>query len=157
MTAVGLIALRRRSLPWHREGAVVVLCMTGCAVAAFIPPGFFEAISTARHMVGMNLATTLSIPIAAALAISMLAHPRRRSKIAATVSRRPAPPVAAGRRTARFAISGHRQAGAHAPALCTSPIAAVSACTGESEDEVLQHARGPRRVLGSGCWSAPVV
>jgi hypothetical protein len=77
MAAVALIALRRRRLPWHRNGAAVVLCMTGCAVAAFIPPGFFEAISTARHMVGMNLATTLSIPIAAALAVSMITQRAR--------------------------------------------------------------------------------
>ncbi len=72
MAAVGLIALRRRRLPWHRGGAIVVLCLTGCAVLAFIPPGFFESISTARHMVGMNLATMLSIPIAIALVASMI-------------------------------------------------------------------------------------
>jgi hypothetical protein len=64
-----LIWSRRR--PWNRDGAVVVLCMTGCAFAAFIPPSYFAGISTTRHMVGMNLATAIALTIAVGLAVSM--------------------------------------------------------------------------------------
>ena len=74
MAAVAIVALTRaRRRPWHRDGAVLVLCMTGCAAAAFIPPAYFAGISTTRHMVGMNLATALALTIAAALAAS-IAH-----------------------------------------------------------------------------------
>jgi hypothetical protein len=72
MAGVAFIALRRRLLPWHRDGAVVVLCLVGCAILAFIPPGFFESISTTRHMVGMNLATILAIPLSLGLAGSLI-------------------------------------------------------------------------------------
>jgi Na+/H+ antiporter NhaC len=34
--------------------------MTGCAMAAFIPPAYFAGISTTGHMVGSNLATLLA-------------------------------------------------------------------------------------------------
>src|SRR5215470_3258522 len=62
MLAVGLIALRRRpSQPWQRDAAVLVLCMNTCALLAFIPPAFFDGISTTRHMVGENLATDLAL------------------------------------------------------------------------------------------------
>jgi hypothetical protein len=86
MTAVAVAALRpgrtrRRGPPgpaarrggpeWYRDGAVAVLCLTGCAIAAFIPPAFFAGISTTRHMVGMNLATTLAFVLSLALALSM--------------------------------------------------------------------------------------
>jgi hypothetical protein len=50
----------------------MVLCMTGCAIAAFIPPAYFDGISTTRHMVGMNLATALALAISIALAASMI-------------------------------------------------------------------------------------
>jgi hypothetical protein len=73
MAAVAAVALaRRRGEAWHREVAAVVLCMTGCAVVAFIPPAFFDGISTTRHMVGMNLATTLAFAGSSALAVSMI-------------------------------------------------------------------------------------
>jgi hypothetical protein len=73
MAAVAAAALaRRRGEAWHREVAAVVLCMTGCAVVAFIPPAFFDGISTTRHMVGMNLATTLAFAGSSALAVSMI-------------------------------------------------------------------------------------
>jgi hypothetical protein len=72
MAGIAFFALRRGRLPWHRDGAVVVLCLTGCAMVAFIPPAFFDAISTTRHMVGMNFSTVLSIPIGIGLAASML-------------------------------------------------------------------------------------
>jgi hypothetical protein len=74
MAAVAIAGLRRRgaALAWHRDGAVLVLCMTGCAVAAFIPPAYFAGISTTRHMVGTNLATALAFPVAVALAVSMI-------------------------------------------------------------------------------------
>lgn len=62
MTALAIVALRLRDgRAWHRDGAVLVLCMTGCAVVAFIPPAYFAGISTARHMVGTNLATALGL------------------------------------------------------------------------------------------------
>jgi hypothetical protein len=61
----------RRDGSWHRDGAVLVLCMTGCAVAAFVPPAYFAGISTTRHMVGSNLATLLALTVGAALAASM--------------------------------------------------------------------------------------
>ena len=73
MLAVGLIALRRRSRqPWHRDAAVLVLCMTTCAMLAFVPPAFFDGISTTRHEVGENLATDLALTFAVALAASMV-------------------------------------------------------------------------------------
>jgi hypothetical protein len=73
LLAIGLAALRwRRGRPWWRDGAVVVLSLTACAVLAFIPPGFFESISTTRHMVVTNLATDLAVAIAIALAGSMI-------------------------------------------------------------------------------------
>jgi hypothetical protein len=72
MAAIALVALARtRRRPWHRDGAVLVLCMIGCAVAAFIPPAYFAGISTTRHMVGTNLATALAVTIAVALIVSM--------------------------------------------------------------------------------------
>jgi hypothetical protein len=48
-----------------------VLCMTGCAIVAFIPPAFFAGISTTRHMVGMNLSTALALVVSVALAVSL--------------------------------------------------------------------------------------
>jgi hypothetical protein len=72
MAAAAAIALRRkRARPWQRDAAALVLCMTGCALAAFIPPAYFAGISTTRHMVGTNLATALALTIAIALTISM--------------------------------------------------------------------------------------
>jgi hypothetical protein len=91
MATVAIVALSRpRRRPWHRDGAVLVLCMTGCAVAAFIPPAFFAGISTTRHMVGMNLATALALIIAVPLAVSMVfqgvARPVRRPAAAPVAS-----------------------------------------------------------------------
>jgi hypothetical protein len=75
MVAVAAVALaRRRGEAWHRDAAAGVLCMTGCAVVAFIPPAFFDGISTTRHMVGMNLATALAFAVSSALAVSMIRH-----------------------------------------------------------------------------------
>jgi hypothetical protein len=86
LAAAGIAAVARRRQPWHRDGGAAVLCLLCCAIVAFIPPGFFEGISTTRHMVGMNLATMLAIPVAAALAASMchgaLARLRRRPSAA---------------------------------------------------------------------------
>jgi hypothetical protein len=89
MAAVAITALRlQRGHPWRRDGAVLVLCMTGCAIAAFIPPAYFAGISTTRHMAGTNLATTLALTITIALAASItrqtLARPPRRPKTAPT-------------------------------------------------------------------------
>jgi hypothetical protein len=72
MTAIAVIALTRRRRPWHRDGAVLVLCMTGSAFTAFIPPAYFAGISTTRHMVGANLSTAFAFTISAALVISMI-------------------------------------------------------------------------------------
>lgn len=80
MAAVALLALWWRRRPWHRDGAVLVFCMTGCAVVAFIPPAFFDGISTARHMVGMNLATALAFAVSIALAASMIRQARARAR-----------------------------------------------------------------------------
>jgi hypothetical protein len=71
LTAAGFAALRSRRREWHRDGGVLVLCLTGCAVAAFVPPAYLAGISTTRHMVGMNLAIALALPVAAALAASI--------------------------------------------------------------------------------------
>ena len=46
--------------------------MIGCAMVAFIPPAYYAGISTTRHMVGMNLATSLAFVVAAVLAASMI-------------------------------------------------------------------------------------
>jgi hypothetical protein len=99
MLAVALVALRRRRMQWHRDGAVVVLCLTACAIVAFIPPAFFEAISTTRHMVGSNLATVLSIPLSIGLAISMIleAAAARRRRPGTPAPNRPKVPEPAGR------------------------------------------------------------
>ncbi len=71
MAAIAIVALRLRGRPWHRDGAVLVLCMTGCAMVAFIPPAYFAGISTTRHMVGSNLATLLALTLSVALLVSM--------------------------------------------------------------------------------------
>jgi hypothetical protein len=76
--SVALIALRRRRMPWHRDGAVVVLCMTGCAVMAFIPPAYFDGIESARHMAVMSLCLALAFSMTVALAASMIYHGVRR-------------------------------------------------------------------------------
>jgi hypothetical protein len=74
MAAAAIAALRRRrGSGWHRDGAVLVLCMTGCAIAAFLPPAYFAGISTTRHMAGMNIATAFAFVVSIALAVS-LAH-----------------------------------------------------------------------------------
>jgi hypothetical protein len=81
MAAVAIAALAwGRARAWHRDGAVVVLCMIGCAVLAFIPPAFYAGISTTRHMVGMNLATSLAFVLAAGLAASMIQQALNRGR-----------------------------------------------------------------------------
>lgn len=73
MAAVAAVALRRpRGPAWWRDGAVMVWCMTGCAIAAFVPPAFFAGISTTRHMAGTNLATALGLMVSVALVVSLL-------------------------------------------------------------------------------------
>jgi hypothetical protein len=88
MTAMAIVALRRRHRrPWHRDGAALVLGMTGCAFVAFIPPAFFDGISTTRHMVGMNLATALAFTISIGLAASVTHQALARDR------QRPGPPA----------------------------------------------------------------
>lgn len=72
-----------------------MLCLTGCAIVSFIPPGFFEGISTTRHMVGMNLATWLCIPLSVGLAVSMLAQLATRRRPVPRVTPTPAQPEVA--------------------------------------------------------------
>ena len=84
MAAIAIAALFvPRGRAWRRDGAFLVLCMTGCAIAAFIPAAYLDGISTSRHMVGMNIATALAFPISIGLSISMmrqaLARARQRS------------------------------------------------------------------------------
>jgi hypothetical protein len=84
MAAVAVVALARgRTRAWRRDGAVMVLCMIGCAMVAFIPPAYYAGVSTTRHMVGTNLATSLAFVVAAGLAVSMiwqlLTRPARRA------------------------------------------------------------------------------
>jgi hypothetical protein len=95
MAAVAIAALAwGRARAWHRDGAVLVLCMIGCAMVAFIPPAFYAGISTTRHMVGMNLATSLAFVLAAGLAASMIqqalsrdrSHPAPSGTASATVA-----------------------------------------------------------------------
>lgn len=69
--AIVVIAMRRPNR-WQRDGAVLVLCMTGCAATAFIPPAYFAGISTTRHMVGTNLSTGIALVVAIALACSLV-------------------------------------------------------------------------------------
>lgn len=81
VAALALLALfRKRRKPWHRDGAVLMLCMTACAMVAFIPPAYFAGISTTRHMVGTNLATLLALTVAVALALSMIGQALGRSR-----------------------------------------------------------------------------
>lgn len=95
MAAIGTAALSmRRTRDWHRDAAVLVLCMAGCAVAAFIPPAYFDGVSTTRHMVGMNLATALAATGSVALAASVTSQAAtraRRRRLAAPVSSRSDP------------------------------------------------------------------
>ena len=79
-----------RRQPWNRDGAVLVLCMTGCAVTGFVPPAFFAGISTTRHMVGMNLATALAFTIAVGLATSMIRQAAASRRVQAQVGEVPA-------------------------------------------------------------------
>jgi hypothetical protein len=95
--AMTLIAIAALLVPpggtWRRDGAVLVLCMTGCAVAAFIPVAYFDGISTTRHMAGMNMATALAVPTSIALVSSMthqaLTGAWRRPQASAARSTRP--------------------------------------------------------------------
>jgi hypothetical protein len=72
---------------WQRDAAVLVLCMTGCAATAFIPPAYFAGISTTRHMVGTNLSTGIALVVAIALACSLVYRAMSRT--------RPEPPAGA--------------------------------------------------------------
>ena len=53
--------------------------MFGCAMVAFIPPAYYAGISTG-HMVGMNLATSLALVLAAGLAASMIQQALTRTR-----------------------------------------------------------------------------
>jgi hypothetical protein len=90
IASLGLSAGRRRA--WHRDGAVLVFCMIGCAMVAFVPPAYFAGISTTRHMVGMNLSTVLGLIVAVPLAVSLIqeAAARRRALSAAPPAVEPA-------------------------------------------------------------------
>jgi hypothetical protein len=113
MAAVALAALLRRRVPWHRDAAVVALCMTGCALVGFIPPAYFDGISTARHMAVMNLALALAFAMSVALAVSMIYHGVAR----ALRGSRPRPHP----RAAPPAGQPDDSASAHQPETTTSP------------------------------------
>jgi len=98
MAAVALLALLRARMPWHHDGAVVVLCMTGCAIVGFIPPAFFDGIETARHMAVMNLALALAFTMSIALAVSMISHAAVRVPRRIATSAAPSPPELATNR-----------------------------------------------------------
>ena len=73
MTVIAITALAWRGrAPWTRDAAVLILCMTGCAVLAFVPPAYFAGISTTRHMVGMNFATALAVTLSIGVLISLV-------------------------------------------------------------------------------------
>jgi hypothetical protein len=98
MAAVALVALLRKRMPWHRDGAVVVLCMTGCAIVGFIPPAYFDGIETARHMAVMNLALALAFAMSVALAVSMITQSVARRPRQVATRAAPAPPELAANR-----------------------------------------------------------
>ena len=109
MAAIAIAALRRQDRwPWRRDGAVLVLCLTGCAIAAFIPPGYFEGTAVTRHMLGMNLASVLPIPVAVALAISLLRQALLHRQAPGHQAR---DPRAAGREPGLMAVPFASQAG----------------------------------------------
>ena len=89
MAVIAAASLRRsNSVPWRRDGAVLVLCLTGCAIAAFVPPGYFEGTAVPRHMLGMNLATALAFPVSVALATAMAGEAVARGRYLSAGSRR---------------------------------------------------------------------
>ena len=103
MAGIAVVALTwGRPRAWRRDGAVMVLCMIGCAMVAFIPPAYFAGISTTRHMVGTNLATSLAFVVAAGLAVSLmrqlLTRPARRAVVAAGPGAEQVPAVSPGPR-----------------------------------------------------------
>ena len=98
MSSVALIALRRRHMPWHRDGAVVALCMTGCAVVGFVPPAYFDGIESARHMAIMNFCLALAFVMSVALAGSMIFHAVRRGPRPIATGATPSSPELAANR-----------------------------------------------------------
>ena len=115
LAALGLTAGRPR--PWHRDGAALVLCMTGCALVAFVPPAYFAGISTTRHMVGMNLSTMLALIVSVPLAISLL---QQAGLAAGGCWRRPRQPRQPSSRSAPARRADTRLPDAHNPA-CRTP------------------------------------
>lgn len=74
MAAIAIAALViRHGRPWRRDAAVVTLCMSGCAIAAFIPPAYFEGIAETRHLIGSNLASALAV-LASVVLVASLVH-----------------------------------------------------------------------------------
>jgi hypothetical protein len=63
---------RRFRGPWRADAAILLLCMIGCAAIAFIPAAYFDGAETTHHMVGMNLATGLTVPVCLAVIASLL-------------------------------------------------------------------------------------
>jgi len=70
--------------------------MTGCAFVAFIPPAYFDGISTARHMVGTNLASALALAFSTMLAASMIWHAAARTRRRGPAGQAPVPLEPAG-------------------------------------------------------------
>jgi hypothetical protein len=74
MAIIAIWALRvaRQAVAWHRDAALTILLLIGCAVAAFIPAAYLDGIEVTRHMLGMNLATALACVLTAILLASMI-------------------------------------------------------------------------------------
>jgi hypothetical protein len=100
MIALAVITLRRpRRVRWHHDASVIGLCLTGCAIAAFVPAAFFAGVETTRHMLGSNMATALAFAVSATLLASLLRHGlaqdsrAARSRMAVSGPRALAPPA----------------------------------------------------------------
>ena len=73
MLGLAVVVLRHpRKVRWHHDAAAAVICLTGCAITAFIPAAFFAGIEPTRHMLGMNMATALAFAFSATLLASLL-------------------------------------------------------------------------------------
>ena len=94
MAAIAAWALRitRHAPGWHRDAAFAIVALVGCAVAGFIPAGYFDGIEITRHMLGSNLATALAF-VFAALLLASLVRRGIRSAAATDSSREPLAPI----------------------------------------------------------------
>jgi hypothetical protein len=71
MAAIGAVTCGRAVAAPGTGTVGYARCLTGGAMAAFIPPAYFAGISATRHIAGSNLATLLAPALSVALAVSM--------------------------------------------------------------------------------------